>query len=96
MPYTPIEINRKNLTIMGVNFSSVRNFEATVNALGTVMFEGFDPTPEGIEIIRDYLLDKINIEQLGQLAKEKAYAQAVEGNIVKSTSLRSATRGSHA
>jgi len=73
MPYTPIEIDRKNLTIMGVNFSSVNNFEAAVNALGTVMFEGFNPTPRSIEIIRDYLSDKITIEQLVKLTKEKAY-----------------------
>jgi hypothetical protein len=70
MPYTPIEIDRKNLTIMGVNFNSVNNFEATVNALGTVMFEGFDPTPKSIEIIRDYLSDKITIENL-KWAKER-------------------------
>ena len=31
---------------MGVSFSSVNNFDAAVNALGTVMFEGFDPTPK--------------------------------------------------
>jgi hypothetical protein len=74
MPYTPIEIDRKNLTIMGVNFNSVNNFEAAVNALGTVMFEGFDPTPKSIEIIRDYLSEKITIGQLVQLTKEKAYA----------------------
>ena len=74
MPYTPIEIDRKNLTIMGVNFSSVSNFEATINALGTVMFEGFEPTPKSIEIIRDYLAGTITIEQLRILTKEKAYA----------------------
>ncbi len=74
MPYNPIEINRQNLTIMGVNFNSVDNFEAAVNALGTVMFEGFDPTPKSIEIIRDYFSDKITIGQLVQLTKEKAYA----------------------
>ena len=74
MPYAPIVIDRQNLTIMGINFSSVSNFEATVNALGTVMFEGFDPTPKSIEIIRDYLSDKITVEQLGKLTKEKAYA----------------------
>jgi hypothetical protein len=74
MPYTSIEIDRKNLTIMGVNFNSVNNFEAAVNALGTVMFEGFDPTPRSIEIIRDYLSDKITLKQLVQLAKEKACA----------------------
>lgn len=59
MPYAPIEVNRKNLTIMGVNFSSVKNFDAAVNALGTVMYGGFEPTPNGIEIIRDYLANKI-------------------------------------
>ena len=74
MPYKPIEIDRQNLTIMGVNFSSVNNFDAAVNALGTVMFEGFDPTPKSIEIIRDYLSEKITIGQLVQLTKEKAYA----------------------
>jgi hypothetical protein len=75
MPYTPIEIDRKKLTIMGVNFSTVNNFDAAVNALGTVMFEGFDPTPRSIEIIRDYLADNITLGQLIQLTKEKAYAQ---------------------
>jgi hypothetical protein len=74
MPYNPIKIDRKNLTIMGVNFNSVNNFEAAVNALGTVMFEGFDPTPKSIEIIRDYLSDKITIKQLIQLTKDRAYA----------------------
>jgi len=59
---------------MGVNFNSVNNFEATVNALGTVMFKGFDPTPRSIEIIRDYLSEKITIGQLVELTKEKAYA----------------------
>ena len=74
MPYKPIEIDRKSLTIMGVDFSSVSNFDAAVNALGTVMFEGFDPTKKSIEIIRDYLSDKITLGQLVKLTKEKAYA----------------------
>ena len=74
MPYSPIEVDRKNLTIMGVNFNSVTNFEAAVNALGTVMFEGFDPTPRSIAIIRDYLSEKITLGQLVELTKEKAYA----------------------
>ena len=39
MPSKPVEIKRKNLTIMGINFSSVNNFDAAVNALGTVIFE---------------------------------------------------------
>jgi hypothetical protein len=74
MPYKPIDINREKLTIMGVSFNSVDNFDAVVNAIGTVMFEGFDPTPKSIEIIRDYLSEKISIGQLVRLTKEKAYA----------------------
>jgi hypothetical protein len=74
MPYVPIEIDRINLTIMGVNFSTVNNFDAAVNALGTVMFEGFTPSPKSIEIIRDYLSDKITLGELAQLTREKAYA----------------------
>lgn len=31
---------------MGVDFNSVDNFETALNALGTVMYEGFDPTPK--------------------------------------------------
>jgi hypothetical protein len=58
---------------MGENFNSVNNFEAAVNALGTVKFEGFDQTPKSIEIIRDYLSDKITLGQLIQLTKDKAY-----------------------
>ena len=74
MSYRTIEIDRNNLTIMGVDFSTVGNFEAAVNALGTVMFEGFDPTPRRIEIIRDYLSDKITLEQLGRISREGEYA----------------------
>ena len=68
------EFIRKERTIMGVDFKSVDNFDAAVNALGTVMFEGFDPTPRSIELIRDYLSEKITLGQLVQLTKEKAYA----------------------
>ena len=39
MPYKSIEINRKKFTIIGIYFSSVNNFDAVVNTLGTVMFE---------------------------------------------------------
>lgn len=72
--YKPIAIDRDKLRIMGVDFTSVDNFEAAVNALGTAMFEGFDPTPKSIEIIRDYISDKITLGQLAQLTREKAYA----------------------
>lgn len=71
--FNTIEIDRSNLTIMGVKFSDLRTFESTVNALGSNMFEGFKPTPKGVEIIRDYVTGKISLNELVILAKEKAY-----------------------
>jgi hypothetical protein len=37
------------------------------------MFEGFKPTPKGIEIIRDYVTGKITLTELVAFAKQKAY-----------------------
>ncbi|MFN7300887.1 MAG: antitoxin VbhA family protein [Bacteroidota bacterium] len=71
--YTIIEIDRENLTIMGVEFSDLRTLERTASALGSNMFEGFKPTPKGIEIIRDYVTGKISLTDLVRLANEKAY-----------------------
>ena len=71
--YHTIEIDRNKRTIMGVEFSDVNSFESTVNAIGSNMFEGFIPTPNGIKIIRDYVMNKITLEELVKFAKEKAY-----------------------
>ncbi len=71
--FNAIEIDRNNLTIMGVKFSDLRTLESTANALGSNMFEGFNPTPKGIEIIRDYVTGKISFSELVTFAKQKAY-----------------------
>lgn len=71
--FNTIEIDRNNLTIMGVKFENLKTFEGTVNALGSNMFEGFQPTPKGIEIIRDYVTGKISLSELVTFAKQKAY-----------------------
>jgi putative transcriptional regulator len=71
--FNTIEIDRNNLTIMGVKFADLRTLESTANALGSNMFEGFKPTPKGIEIIRDYVIGKISLSQLVIFAKQKAY-----------------------
>lgn len=68
-----IEIDRNNLTIMGVQFSDLKTLESTANAIGSNMFEGFTPTPKGIEIIRDYVTGRISLSELVSFAKEKAY-----------------------
>ena len=71
--FKTIEIDRNNLTIMGVKFSDLRTLEGTANALGSNMFEGFKPTPKGIEIIRDYVTEKISLNELVLFAKQKAF-----------------------
>jgi putative transcriptional regulator len=73
--YTPIEIDRINLTIMGISFPDLETLESVSDAIGSNMFEGFKPTPKSIEIIRDYTCHKITLQDLIRLSKEKAYAQ---------------------
>uniref|UniRef100_Q3AQV1 Antitoxin VbhA domain-containing protein n=1 Tax=Chlorobium chlorochromatii (strain CaD3) TaxID=340177 RepID=Q3AQV1_CHLCH len=71
--FNTIDIDRNKLTIMGVKFSDLQTLESTANAIGSNMFEGYKPTPKGIEIIRDYVIGKITLTELIKLAKEKAY-----------------------
>jgi len=60
MAYKPIEIDRQNLTIMGIRFSDLDTLNSAANAIGSNMFEGFEPTPRLIEIYRDYRDGKIS------------------------------------
>jgi putative transcriptional regulator len=71
--FNTIEIDRNKLTIMGVEFSDLKTLESTANAIGSNMFEGYIPTPKGIEIIRDYVIGKITLTELINVAKQKAY-----------------------
>lgn len=71
--FNTIDINRSELTIMGVKFPDLNILESTANAIGSNMFEGFEPTPKGIEIIRDYVSGKIALPDLIKFAEEKAY-----------------------
>lgn len=52
--YKTIEIDRENLTLMGVKFSNLRTLESTANAIGSNMFEGFEPTTELIQLYVDW------------------------------------------
>ena len=75
MPYIPININREDLSIMGVTFPDIQTLENTADALGSNMFEGFEPTQKGVEIIRDYCLGILSFEQLIVAAMERAYEE---------------------
>ncbi|MDR1533477.1 MAG: antitoxin VbhA family protein [Planctomycetota bacterium] len=75
MPYTPIVINRKKLTILDVQFPNMDALESIAEAIGSNMFEGFQPTRKGVEIIRDYCLGKLTFAELAAIAREKSYAE---------------------
>ncbi|GHU60832.1 hypothetical protein FACS189445_1320 [Spirochaetia bacterium] len=74
MAYRPVTVDRSHLTIMGVVFPDIETLDSTANALGSNMFEGFEPTEKSVSIIRDYVCNKITFQQLAQLTREKAYA----------------------
>ena len=73
MAFKPIPINKDDLTFCGVPFPDLETLNKTANAIGSNMFEGYEPTPKGVEIIRDYVLEKITIPDLIHIIKEKAY-----------------------
>ncbi len=68
--YKAIQIDRKNLTIMGVTFPDLETLNSTANALGSNMFEGFKPTKEIIQIYLDLKMGKITNLQLIKSLKE--------------------------
>jgi putative transcriptional regulator len=57
--YRPIQIDRQNLTIMGVRFPDLTTLESVANAIGSNMFEGFEPTEKLIRFYLDYKTGKI-------------------------------------
>ena len=73
MPYTPISINREALTIMDVPFPSLDVWESAAAAIGSNMFEGYEPNKRGIEIIRDYMTEKISFDAFIRAAVDEAY-----------------------
>jgi putative transcriptional regulator len=58
---------------MGVPFPDLHTLESTADAIGSNMFEGYQPTRRGIEIIRDYCQGKLTFAELIRFAQEKSY-----------------------
>ena len=52
--YKTIDIDRNQLTLMGVKFTDLKSLESAANAIGTNMFEGFEPTRELIQLYVDW------------------------------------------
>ncbi len=68
--YKSIQIDRENLTIMGVVFPNIETLETTANAIGSNMFEGFEPTKQIIQIYLDLKTGKITNSELIAKLKE--------------------------
>jgi len=62
--YKPIQIDRTNLTMMGVSFPDLATLESTAHAFGSNMYEGFEPTEKIIRLYMDYKTGKIGNTQL--------------------------------
>lgn len=63
---------------MDVPFPSLEAWEsaaAAAAAIGSNMFEGYEPTRRGIEIIRDYTIGKLSFDEFIRAAVDKAYAE---------------------
>jgi len=71
--YKPIAMNRAKLEIMGVPFPDKETFESTADAISSNMFEGYEPTPKGVALIRDYVTGKIKLPQIIQAARQNAF-----------------------
>jgi putative transcriptional regulator len=52
--FKSIDIDKANLTIMGVKFADLKTLESTAHALGSNMFEGFEPTQELVQLYVDW------------------------------------------
>ena len=68
--YKPIQIDRKKLTIMGVSFPDLTTLNRTANAIGSNMFEGFEPSEKIIRLYLDSKTGKISNTQLLANLKE--------------------------
>jgi putative transcriptional regulator len=60
MPYKPIQIDRQNLTLMGVPFPDEQTLNSAANAIGSNMFEGFEPTPQIIQFYLDWKTGRVS------------------------------------
>ncbi|MCL2006795.1 MAG: antitoxin VbhA family protein [Treponema sp.] len=72
--YKPIEVNKEKLTLMGVKFPDLKTLENTAYGIGSNMYEGYEPTPGTISLIRDYVIGKISLQEFVNQVKTGKYA----------------------
>ena len=70
MAYKPISIDRENLTLMGVVFPDEKTLNSAARAIGSNMFEGFEPTPQLIQFYLDWRTGKVKDDEFLDRLKE--------------------------
>jgi putative transcriptional regulator len=68
--YKPIQIDREKLTITGVPFPDEATLNRTASAIGSNMFEGFEPSEKLIWLYMEHKTGKISNAQLLANLKE--------------------------
>jgi putative transcriptional regulator len=68
--YKPIDIDRQKLTFMGVPFPNLEMLNSVANAIGSNMYEGFEPTPKLIRLYLDCKTGKVKSTQFLTKLKE--------------------------
>lgn len=53
-----LDVNKPQLTIMGVKFNNQKEFRCALYAISSNMIEGWRPTKQDIEQVKDYLVLK--------------------------------------
>jgi len=59
---------------MGVSFPDLTTLDRTANAIGSNMYEGFEPSASNIALIRDYVMNKITFLQFVNAVKNIVHA----------------------
>ena len=68
--YRTIQLDRKNLTMMGVSFPDLPTLDRTASSIGSNMFEGFEPTEKLLRLYLEHKAGKIgNAQLLARLKK---------------------------
>ena len=70
MAYKPITVDQENLTLMGVVFPDKKTLNSGANAIGSNMFEGFEPTPQLIQFYPDWRTGKVKDDEFLDRLKE--------------------------
>ncbi|MEI3597805.1 MULTISPECIES: hypothetical protein [unclassified Oceanobacillus] len=53
-----LDVNKPQLTIMGVKFNNQEEFRGALYAISSNMIEGWQPTKQDVEQVKDYLILK--------------------------------------